>query len=168
MSLLWLNQGAILFGRRLQAVKLCEKGGTFVIAGADMAPLRTKNRDNLEFATNLPDKEERKRVRRLRVERAIAAQDTDGLDTSKNDEETTACSLSQQQVGAAGRRVKIFQNRDSVCVPSGHYWRFWAMQGTCEVHHAMSSLLKCSTTPKCCCVFSIVSWVFFCFTSTTL
>lgn len=65
-----------------------------------MAPLRTKNRDNLEFATNLPDKEERKRVRRLRVERAIAAQDTDGLDTSKNDEETTSCSLSQQQVGA--------------------------------------------------------------------
>lgn len=68
-----------------------------------MAPLRTKNRDNLEFATNLPDKEERKRVRRLRVERAIAAQDADGLDTSKNDEETTSCSLSQQQVGVAGR-----------------------------------------------------------------
>lgn len=64
-----------------------------------MAPLRSKNRDNLEVATNLPDKEERKRVRRLRVERAIAAQDKDGLDTSKNDEETAACSLSQQQVG---------------------------------------------------------------------
>lgn len=67
-----------------------------------MAPLRAKNRDNLEFATNLPDKEERKRVRRLRVERAIAAQDKDGLDTSKNDEETAACSLSQQQVGVHG------------------------------------------------------------------
>ncbi|CAM9158979.1 unnamed protein product, partial [Hapterophycus canaliculatus] len=63
-----------------------------------MAPLRAKNRDNLEFATNLPDKEERKRVRRLRVERAIAAQDKNGLDTSKDDEETAACSLSQQQV----------------------------------------------------------------------
>ncbi|CAN0186433.1 unnamed protein product, partial [Ectocarpus fasciculatus] len=63
-----------------------------------MAPLRAKNRDNLEFATNLPDKEERKRVRRLRVERQIAAQDKDGLDTSKNDDETAACSLSQQQV----------------------------------------------------------------------
>lgn len=63
-----------------------------------MAPLRAKNRDNLEFATNLPDKEERKRVRRLRVERAIAAQDKDGLDASKNDEEKAACSLSQQQV----------------------------------------------------------------------
>lgn len=32
------------------------------------------------------------------MERAIAAQDKDGLDTSKNDEETAACSLSQQQV----------------------------------------------------------------------
>lgn len=63
-----------------------------------MAPLRAKNRENLEFATNLPDKEERKRVRRVRVERAIAAQDNYGLDTSKNDEETAACSLSQQQV----------------------------------------------------------------------
>lgn len=63
-----------------------------------MAPLRAKNRDNPEFATNLPDKEERKRVRRLRVERAIAAQDKDGMDTSKNHEETAACSLSQQQV----------------------------------------------------------------------
>eukprot|EP00903_Cladosiphon_okamuranus_P013611 g12676.t1 len=63
-----------------------------------MAPLRAKNRDNLEFATNLPDKEERKRVRRLRVDRAIAAQDKDGLDTSKNDQESAACSLSQQQV----------------------------------------------------------------------
>lgn len=63
-----------------------------------MAPLRAKNRDNFEFATNLPDKDERKRVRRLRVERAIAAQDKDGLDASKNDEETAACSLSQQQV----------------------------------------------------------------------
>lgn len=76
-----------------------------------MAPLRTKNRDNLEFATNLPDKEERKRVRRLRVERAIAAQDTDGLDTSKNDEETTSCSLSQQQVGADGRGQAVFEKR---------------------------------------------------------
>lgn len=65
---------------------------------AGMAPLRAKNRDNLEFTTNLPDKEERKRVRRLRVERQIAAQDKDGLDTSKNDDETAACSLSQQQV----------------------------------------------------------------------
>ncbi|CAM9650507.1 unnamed protein product, partial [Sphacelaria rigidula] len=63
-----------------------------------MAPLRAKNRDNLEFATNLPDKEERKRVRRARVERAIAAQDKDGMDTSKNDEETASCSVSQQQV----------------------------------------------------------------------
>lgn len=65
-----------------------------------MAPLRAKNHDNLEFSTNLPDKEERTRVRRLRVERAIAAQDKDGLNTSKTNEETTACSLSQQQVGA--------------------------------------------------------------------
>lgn len=64
-----------------------------------MAPLRAKDRDNLEFATNLPDKEERKKVRRVRVERAIAAQDKDGVDASKNDEETAACSLSQQQVG---------------------------------------------------------------------
>ncbi|CAM9539637.1 unnamed protein product [Pylaiella littoralis] len=63
-----------------------------------MAPLRAKNRNNLEAATNLPDKEERKRVRRLRVDWAIAAQNQDGLDTSKNDEETAACSLSQQQV----------------------------------------------------------------------
>lgn len=68
-----------------------------------MAPLRAKNRDNLEFATNLPDKEERKRVRRLRVERAIAAQDKNGLDASKDDEETAACSLSQQQVGDCTR-----------------------------------------------------------------
>lgn len=89
-----------------------------------MAPLRTKNRDNLEFATNLPDKEERKRVRRLRVERAIAAQDTDGLDTSKNDEETTSCSLSQQQVGGGG----IFKEEAAlylVRVRFGCCWCFW-------------------------------------------
>lgn len=67
-----------------------------------MAPLRAKPRDNLELATNLPGKEERKRVRRLRVERTIAAQDKDGLDNSKSDEETAACSLSQQQVRALG------------------------------------------------------------------
>lgn len=91
-------------GTWLGRFNICQAIRTYSPPVANMAPLRTKNRDNLEFATNLPDKEERKRVRRLRVERAIAAQDTDGLDTSKNDEETTSCSLSQQQVGSAGWR----------------------------------------------------------------
>lgn len=68
------------------------------LKSGDMAPLRAKTRDSLEFAVNLSDKEERKRVRRLRVERAIAAQEKDGLDASKTDDETTVCSLSQQQV----------------------------------------------------------------------
>lgn len=80
-------------------------------AAAVMAPLRAKNGDNLEFATNVPDKEERKRVRRLRVERAIAAQDKDGLDTSKNDEETASCSLSQQQVGVVAIRDCVSNNK---------------------------------------------------------
>lgn len=68
------------------------------LKSGDMAPLRTKTRDSLEFSVNLSDKEERKRARRLRVERAIAAQDKDGPDASKIDDETTACSISQQQV----------------------------------------------------------------------
>ncbi|CAM9689132.1 unnamed protein product [Ascophyllum nodosum] len=65
-----------------------------------MSPLRAKNRENLELATclDLTDKEERKRVRRLRVEQAIATRVNGGLDTSKNGKEASACSLSQQQV----------------------------------------------------------------------
>lgn len=59
----------------------------------------------------MPDKEERKRVRRVRVERAIAAQDKDGMDNSKNDEETAACSLSQQQVGKAPKDIHTRSER---------------------------------------------------------
>ena len=98
-----------------------------------MAPLRTKNRDNLEFATNLPDKEERKRVRRLRVDRAIAAQDTDGLDTSKNDEETTSCSLSQQQVGTARGRPVFEKRRLRMRALWLRCWYLWCMEQTYEV-----------------------------------
>ncbi|CAN0047183.1 unnamed protein product, partial [Discosporangium mesarthrocarpum] len=52
----------------------------------------------MEYATNLPDKEERKRIRRIRVEREIAAQDEDGKKAAKADDENAASSLSQQQV----------------------------------------------------------------------
>lgn len=66
----------------------------------DMGPLRIKSRENLDLATTVPDKEERKRLRRARVEQAAAAQDNNGMETSRDHEETAACSLSRQQVGA--------------------------------------------------------------------
>lgn len=63
-----------------------------------MAPQRAKSQENLDLATNVTDKEERKRQRRLRVERAIAAQDKDGMETANDDGDKEECSLSQQQV----------------------------------------------------------------------
>lgn len=69
-----------------------------------MGPQRVKSQENLDLATNVTDKEERKRQRRLRVERAIAAQDKDGMETANDDGDKEECSLSQQQVAPDEKR----------------------------------------------------------------
>ncbi|CAN0019569.1 unnamed protein product, partial [Choristocarpus tenellus] len=55
-----------------------------------MASSRFKHRDDMEFSTNIPDKEERKRVRRVRVEGEMTAQDDDGKKTTKAEDENVA------------------------------------------------------------------------------